>query len=101
MNSYPWFLYKAPSGPFDAQYVRRCETNFGYSPEGARAHYETMKGVPPGYLYHRKTPRKYAGDYADLGCLVVEGVVVKDGFGRDLPAHEDWVLIVIPEPPRD
>jgi hypothetical protein len=86
-------LYSNPTCPFNDEYIRRCEVNFGMSPEGARQHYETMQRVPLGYLFHGKIRPMDLPDYGKItGCKILEGEVY-DLDGAPLPGY---VLLVKP-----
>lgn len=98
-DSHPYdALYKAPTKPFDLEYARWCENNFGMGYRGAQTHYELMKLVPEGYKYHRKLPRAEAPSYLDVipGALVIDGGVCTTLDGQPHPTEEDWVLLVKP-----
>lgn len=79
-------LYTKPEGPFNMNYARACEINFGMTFQAARMHHELMQNVPDGFSYHGKVPNDH-----DLSIyprqIVVIGNKVYNGDGNEIPGY--------------
>lgn len=71
------YLNPGSEGVCDQRFIELCRANFGYSPDGAKRHFELLQRLPEGYEYWGKVPRAYAEQLSqgDPSTIIVEGPV--------------------------